>query len=492
MIKLTKEKIAEITSRYNDKADWASKEPFYKGMFWSETGGSLESDEYVGEWTYKTRRPNLLVIELPGALRRVDIIAAKLKHPVLASDIAALEEALDGTDFIFDDDEDFFADSFDGKRETVRANWVHTALFGNSVVTSDYTIHVIAKVARRLMAAAKLKIPGVILSYNPRYMGYGDHYSLGGSDKGYRLIGKQQELVLKETDTSIDTQSQRLDVNKTPSLYGKLLRGLIDPMFSYAKARKDYSQDPAALPAAIVADLVAHGVTSVIIGLGDGKEFVLTNLDESVSMRTIAQRMHGIIDNCHQIAIVRALPTARPRHRFYVVGRKIVADSSWCTEKCADGLVAVVEYAKRDGPADLLVSSKPDNDDVRTMRNFCEAHLSRISHFRPNWIIDIELADGLPYLIGVDEIFNGDWFGDVESKLLDALVVQQGSNFSEEELSLSGFGFSYGPKRKLSPKRQQRLVHGVAQTETRDELADALACISSPIADGRPSNNQSS
>ncbi len=492
MIKLTKEKIAEITSRYNDKAVWASKEPFYKGMFWSETGGSMESDEYVGEWTYKTRRPNLLIIELPVELRRVDITATKLKHPMLVSEIAALEEALDGTDFIFADEKDFFADGFDGGRETVKANWVHTALFANSVVTSDYKIEVIAKVARRLMAAAKLKIPGVVLSYSPRYMGYGDHYSLGGSGKGYRLISKQQELVLKETDTSIDTQSQGLDVSKTPSLYSKLLRGLIDPLFSYAKARDDYSQDSAGLPAAIVADMVAHGVTSVIIGLGDGKEFVLTNLDESASMRTIAQRMHGIIDNCHQIAIVRALPAARPRHRFYVVGKKIVADSSWRTEKCADGLVTLVEYAKRDGPANLIISTKLDSDDVKTMRNFCEANLGRISHFRPNWIIDIELADGLPYLVGIDEIFNGDWFGNVESKLLDALALQQGSNFSEEELSLSGFLFSYGPKRKLSPKRQQRFVHGVAQAEIRDEIADLLDRISTPIADGGPSENQSS
>jgi hypothetical protein len=474
VIKLTRDKIEEITQRHANKTEWDTKEPFFKGMFWTDAGGKIKSDEYVAEWTHKTKRPNLLVIGLPGGLLRSDFINAKMKYGELSSDIAMLEAALDESSFVFADEKDFFGE--ETNKDTVDLNSVHKRFLKNFLPTSDRPLAEIAKVAQRLRAAANRKIPGVVLAMK-RWHQYSDHYALTATDTGYTFADKQREVVLEETETYIRTQSQRLDIAQTPSLYSQFLKSLIDPLFAHAKSQRDYSQEPGILTACIIADMIAHGETSVIVELHDGKEFVLANLHTSISIREISTLIRGVIDNCFQIEIVRVLPPPRPRHRFYIVGNTIVADSCYSTDLSTSGHASVMEYVKENGPAKTIISTRKDDDDIRVMRSFCEGNLTHICHYRANWIIDIELENGVPYLAGIEEIFDGQWFGDVEENIMIALEGQQRSAFSPDELNLSGYGSCYSPKSR-KPKTEDDLPTDEETVETDSgPVSDFLASL---------------
>lgn len=475
MTTLSPEKIAEILDRHENRSEWVGKEPFYKGMCWPPTKDHKYSGRYSSDWVRSGGSPNLLAVYLPNNSRRSEFDDAKRRNPEFADAVTKLEDALDATFFTFDDDLAFQRGCEVGG--TVSSDHIHMLLFAAMAPSDDKRLDRIVNVAMRLESAAAMGLKGVILGHGHGYdRGYGDHYPLVRTADGYSLDSAQQTVVLKETEDRIDTQSQRLQVPGTPSPYGNRLAPLADPQFRFLKSSMDDKSDHIAC---IIADMVANGETNAIIRLGDRKEFVLADLDNGMSIREIARKVRGVIWNCHQVEIVRAMPVPRPRHRFYVVGGVIVADSTFFHGPTTTGRLSVFECVRFTGPAEWTVSSREDDGEIDAMREFCAANLGTICHARGNWIVDLETSGTDVYLVGLAEICDGEWFEEVTDTVMNALVDHQERNFTAEDLTLSGFGQSSGPK-EPERLRKQRIVRGDAGAEMRefeDPLEELLSMV---------------
>lgn len=470
MTRLTQEKIDEITDRHENRDAWAGKAPFYKGMFWSPEGGRKRTGHFFSKWR-ENGRPNLLVVRLPSFIRRSDFEQARKALPGFERQIDMLADALDNTEFTFSGDRDFF-DRWP-EPETVQLSDVHRHLFFMLEPASPETIEEIARAATRLHLAWERRLKGVILSRESYFRsGYGAHYSLVMGDEGYKLESKQQTVIIKDRGASVDTQDQGLEVPATPSIYAPPLDALVDPRFRHTRT-KAYNDTNAAAAACVVADMVAHGETAVIIRLENGKEFVLADLDIRMSIRNIEASLRGIIENCHQIDLVRVFPNARARHRFYVVGGAVVADSSPSDSVQASHVVSMIEYLRENGPTKTALSYRADECELAAMRSFCEENLERICQVRKNWIVDLEIDGDKVYLANIEEIFDGEWFGNTAEVIMDALIKRQDEVFTDAELALRGSGFSSGPRQSMLRRGNGKIVMGEA-VELEDGIAELL------------------
>lgn len=470
MTRLTQEKIDEITDRHENRDAWEGKAPFYKGMFWLPEGGRKKTGHLFSRWR-ENGRPNLLVVRLPSFIRRSDFEQARKALPGFERQIGMLADALDNTEFTFSGDKDFF-DRWP-EPETVPVSDVHRHLFFMLEPASPKTIEEIARAAARLHMAWERRLKGVILSresYSRR--GYGAHYSLIMGDEGYRLESKQQTVIIKDRGASVDTQNQSLEVPATPSIYTPPLDALVDPGFRHTRT-KAYNDTNAAAAACVVADMVAQGETAVIIHLENGKEFVLANLDIRMSIRNIEASLRGIIENCHRIDLVRIFPNERARHRFYVVGGAVVADSRPSDSVQGSHIVSTVEYLRKNGPARTALSYRTDEGELAAMRSFCEENLECICQFRKNWIVDFEVDGDKVYLANIEEIYDGEWFGNTEEAIMDALIRRQDEVFTDAELALSSSGFSSGPRDSMLRRGNGKIVVGEA-VELEDGIAELL------------------
>lgn len=453
----------EVKSRFENPEEWKDSAPFYKGTLWSSQGGAKPKKDDFSDWNYRTSHPNLLMITLGEDTRRSEIMAARESFPDRADDIAMFEAALDQVGFEFHEEKSFSGRRY--HRETVGAEYVHGEFLKAFASPRPDRVEQIAHVAERLRLAFDTRLPGVVLRIACFYDSF-RAFKMLFSDNGYQLQATDREALMSKSEVSITVQSQGLDIPKTPSVYSSLLSPLADPLHARLGDR-EYSSDPSFKSACVVADMVAHGETSAILFLGNRKEVVVGDLSEDLGIRQIAARIRGAVSNCHQIKGARALPAPRPVHRFYVVGGRIVADSPLGIDDVSPGKISIVEYSRNTGPVSTSVSFRDDDGSRARMLEFCQDNLDYICQFRGNWIVDVAMGKKKPHLSGIEEIFDGRWYGAAGELVINALSARQAASFTEREMALSSFGF-----RSASPQHFNLSKDAVVEPEI--ELSDAI------------------
>lgn len=365
---------------------------------------------------------------MEGSFRRADFSQARARHPELANSITMLEQAMDNANIKPLDERS----AFGGRdNDTVDREYVHQWLIECFQPPSPESLDRIAFVAQRLNSASNIRLPGVILEVSGLHRGYYDAFKVipleGG---GFTLQSGEYLFVEAKSSSWMDVTLSRSDGPVTPSIYGKQLANLADPLHAFTGGH-GYSSDKSQYVACIVADMVSTGETAAILCLKNGSEICITGLTPSNGIRRIARSVRELVDRCADIEAVRALPSARPRHRFYVVGGRIAADSPVGNPVATSGVVSHVEYAQKNGLVETAISYRSAIGEIEQMRSYCSASLDQICRDRGNWLIDIDLGHDGPCLAGIQEILDGIWFGGVEEQVLEALALQQEAAFSE-------------------------------------------------------------
>jgi hypothetical protein len=436
MTKFSEAKVEEIYARFDNPGDWLDAEPFWKGMYWSETGGTKAELSRFGS------RPdcrNLLVVNLPAKTRRSDIVAAIDLEPSAEPELKQLEKAFDEAGISFFDEKSIFDDSCDN---TVSIAYAHDYLQECIRPAEPAELWQLIFVARRLAQATSVSLKGVVLLITDGSYYRGTNFLVRyEGERGYALSALQKEVVTKEGDPFAWIQNDRFRSLETPSPFDARFNRFADP------AHADISADNGNTLriAAIACDMGAHGVAAAILKAPEGHEYVL-NLREKRTIRQTEKAIAAMVPASRQLGSIRALPGLRTRHRFIVVGGKIVADTPFSSSGGSQTISTGV-YRFENGPAKVEATVWPDRGEKAIMRPFCETVVAALCESRPHWIVDIELSEKGPVLANISEILDGRWFGADEGLILEALQAYQASNFNESDLE---------PDRGASSSRSKR------------------------------------
>jgi hypothetical protein len=469
MTKLTSQKIQEIYSRFENPSDWLDAEPFWKGMFWSATGGrKAEPDRYGPRPDIR----NLLVISLPARTRRSDVIAAIDINPAAEGELRFLEKAFDEAGIEFFDEKSIFDD-----RQEVSLVYAHGYLQECIRPPAAGELQRLIQVANRLIQVASVELQGVILVVTDgRYREQSFHVQYD-KEGAYRLSPLQKEGVESETDNYFRTQSYRFRALVTPSPFDAAYNHFADP----AHANIGRGNNTGSLEvAAIAADMGVHGVSAAILQTLTGREYVL-KLGERRTIRQTEKAILALVPSPRDLSIIRAIPGLRTRHRFFIVAGRIVADTPFSSSGGSE-TITTGSYRLKTGPAEVQSMLLPDQGEKAIMRPFAEKVLEALCEHRPHWIIDVELSEQGPLLASISDILDVQWFS-ADEVVMPALQAYQASNFKESDLELEQGGSSSRPKKARVESKRGRVVNPMeedfeldaSESDASDFLADLLS-----------------
>jgi hypothetical protein len=467
MTKLTSEKIQEIYSRFENPSDWLDTEPFWKGMFWSATGGRKADQDRYGP---RPDHRNLLVISLPARIRRSDIIAAIDFNPTAEGELRFLEHAFDKAGIAFFDEKSIFDD-----RQEVGLAYAHDYLQDCIQPPAAGELQRLIQVATQLTKVASVKLKGVVLLVaDGRYRDQSFHVQ--HDEVGtYRLSPLQQEDVESESDDWIRTQSYRFRALVTPAPFDAEYKHFADPVHANVDRGNLGSLDVAA----IACDMSAHGVPAAILQVLSGQEYVLL-LNEKRTIRQTEKAILALVPSPRELTSIRAFPGLRVRHRFIIVGGKIAADTPFSSSG-GSSTITSGSYRLETGPAEVQSTLLLDQGEKAIMRPFAEKVMEALCENRPHWIIDVELSEHGPVLAGISEILDVKWFSAAET-VLPALQAYQATHFTESDLELEKGGCSSRPKRERAETKRPRVYPmeenfelDASESDASDFLTDLLS-----------------
>jgi hypothetical protein len=458
----------EVYDRFENPGDWLDAEPFWKGMFWSETGGKKAQPS-----RYESRpdRRNLLVISLPARTRRSDVIAAIDLNRAAEGELRFLEKAFDEAGIKFFDEKSIFDD-----RQEVSLVYAHEYLQKCIRPPAAGELQRLIQVANRLIQVASVELQGVVLVVTDgrfRERSFHVQYDKGGA---YRLSPLQKEDVESETDHYIRTQSYRFRALVTPSPFDAAYNHFADP----AHADIGRGNRGSLEVAAIVSDMGAHGVPAAILQTLTGQEYVL-KLGEKRTIRQTEKAIVALVPSPRDLSTIRAIPGLRTRHRFFIVAGRIVADTPFSSSGGSE-TITTGSYRLKTGPAEVQSMLLPDQGEKAIMRPFAEKVMEALCEHRPHWIIDVELSEQGTQLASISEILDVQWFS-ADEAVLPALQAYQASNFKESDLELEQGGSSSRPKKARVESKRGRVVNPMeedfeldaSESDASDFLADLLS-----------------
>jgi hypothetical protein len=462
MTNLSAEKIQEIYNRFENPTDWLDAEPFWKGMFWSETGGRKAAPE---RYASKADCRNLLVVTLPAKIMRSDVVAAVNSDPSAEIVLKQLEKAIDEACIPFFDEKSIFDDSRDN---TVGVAHAHEYLLECARPAKPSELRRLISVARRLAQAASVALRGVVLVITDG--GYRDRsYHLKyRDDKSYALSLLRKDVVISDNEDFVHTQEYRFRSLATPAPFDADYNQFADPAHADISAGNIGSLDIGA----IACDMGVQGVPAAILKAPEGQEYVLT-LKEKWTIRQAEKAILALVPNPRHLSSIRALPGERARHRFFVVGGKIVADTPF-SSSADENTISTGSYLAVTGPAKVESTLVNDQGEKTIMRPFAETVMTALCKHRPHWIVDIELSVEGPLLANISEILDGHWFSAAEELILNELTAYQASNFNDTDLDL---------ERGCSQSRSKKSFRESRQADRNREAEDNSASSATDIFD---------